>query len=409
MRRLAPALCLVLIGSSPVYAQSSGDVTPEDVAAADAERRAAAARLVEATAEYEANAVRAEELQGELQSRAVDLSVRERDLALTRSRAMVIIREQYVTGGGRGVLALFDTGSISDLTSRERYLDLVAESDAATLKRLAALQASFEEQQALLEAAFGEQVEVTATLDLLATRILGELEDANARHAAVTARFQAQEEERRRAEEEARRRAEEEARRRAEEEARRRAEEAARAATTTTAPPTTTTAAPGGDTPAATTSTTAAPSTTTTTAPPPPPPPATTGKVCPVDGAVAFVDSWGAPRSGGRRHQGVDMIAARGTPVVALESGVVRRMRNGGLGGITVWLRADSGDEYYYAHLDAWAPGLSVGDRLPAGGALGTVGNTGNARYTIPHLHFEYHPGGGAAVNPYPLTARLCL
>ncbi len=103
------------------------------------------------------------------------------------------------------------------------------------------------------------------------------------------------------------------------------------------------------------------------------------------------------------------MIAARGTPVVAITDGVVFRMYNGGLGGITLWLRAANGDEFYYAHLDAWAPGVAVGDRLAVGDAVGTVGNTGNARYTVPHLHFEFHPQGGAAVNPYPLVAELCL
>ena len=102
------------------------------------------------------------------------------------------------------------------------------------------------------------------------------------------------------------------------------------------------------------------------------------------------------------------MIAARGTPLVAIEDGTVIRMGNGGLGGITVWLRSSNGDEFYYAHLDAWAPGLSAGARLSVGDPLGTVGNTGNARYTLPHLHFEYHPGGGPAINPYPLVAGLC-
>ena len=130
---------------------------------------------------------------------------------------------------------------------------------------------------------------------------------------------------------------------------------------------------------------------------------------CPVDGAVSFTDTWGAPRSGGRTHKGVDMIAARGTPLVAIESGFIKRMSNGGLGGITLWLAGESGDEYYYAHLDAWASGLSVGQTVSVGELVGYVGNTGNAQYTVPHLHFEFHPGGGAAVNPTPLVAGLCL
>jgi murein DD-endopeptidase MepM/ murein hydrolase activator NlpD len=102
------------------------------------------------------------------------------------------------------------------------------------------------------------------------------------------------------------------------------------------------------------------------------------------------------------------MIAARGTPLVAIEAGTVKRMGSGGLGGISVWLRGASGDEYYYAHLDSWAPGLAVGTAVALGGPIGTVGNTGNAQYTVPHLHFELHPGGGGAVNPYPTVKGLC-
>lgn len=103
------------------------------------------------------------------------------------------------------------------------------------------------------------------------------------------------------------------------------------------------------------------------------------------------------------------MIAARGTPLVALEDGTVSRIGNGGLGGKTVWLRSGSGHDYYYAHLDGFASGLKEGQHLDSGELLGYVGNTGNAIYTVPHLHFEYHPGGGSAVNPYPLVADLCL
>ncbi len=127
-----------------------------------------------------------------------------------------------------------------------------------------------------------------------------------------------------------------------------------------------------------------------------------------MDGFTTFTDTWGAPRSGGRTHKGVDMLGARWTPLVAIESGRVLRMGNGGLGGITVWLRGNSGDEFYYAHLEAWAEGLRAGQSLNVGDLLGYMGTSGNAPEYIPHLHFEYHPGGGGPVNPYPLVKSLC-
>ena len=124
--------------------------------------------------------------------------------------------------------------------------------------------------------------------------------------------------------------------------------------------------------------------------------------VCPVQGAVAYADTWGAPRSGGRRHEGVDMMAAQGTPLVAVDSGSVQ-FKTTPLGGNSIWLTANSGNRYFYAHLSAWE-----GSSRPVtkGEVIGYVGETGNA-YT-PHLHFEVHPGGGVAVNPYPYVRAVC-
>ena len=102
------------------------------------------------------------------------------------------------------------------------------------------------------------------------------------------------------------------------------------------------------------------------------------------------------------------MMAAHGTALVAVESGTIRRMGNGGLGGITIWLRGNSGDEFYYAHLNSWASGLGEGQSVSVGQSIGTVGTTGNAPSNVPHLHWEYHPGGGSAVNPTPLARSLC-
>lgn len=174
--------------------------------------------------------------------------------------------------------------------------------------------------------------------------------------------------------------------------------------TTVTTPPTTVPVGTTTTVPAPTTSTTTpAPTTTTTTVPPP-----AGDLVCPVQGPHHFRDTWGDPRSGGRTHQGVDMMADRGTPLVAIEGGTVGRLADGGLGGITVWLIGDSGTEYYYAHLDGWAPGLAQGQRVERADPLGTVGSTGNAPDAWPHLHFEIHPDGGEAVNPFPTVDAIC-
>ena len=102
------------------------------------------------------------------------------------------------------------------------------------------------------------------------------------------------------------------------------------------------------------------------------------------------------------------MMAARGTRLVAIESGSVQRLSNSSLGGISVYLKGNSGDVYYYAHMDGYASGMSKGASLTAGQLIGYVGSTGNASYSAPHLHFEVHPGGGGAVNPTPLVRSLC-
>ena len=101
-------------------------------------------------------------------------------------------------------------------------------------------------------------------------------------------------------------------------------------------------------------------------------------------------------------HEGTDIFAPAGTPLLAVERGVVSRMGNEVLGGTILWLKGESGTSYYYAHLSAFAPGITPGMVVESGTVLGFVGNTGNARTTPPHLHFEIHPGGGAPINPYP-------
>jgi murein DD-endopeptidase MepM/ murein hydrolase activator NlpD len=131
------------------------------------------------------------------------------------------------------------------------------------------------------------------------------------------------------------------------------------------------------------------------------------GFVFPVAGESEFIDSWGYPRMSGTQyahwHQGTDIFAPHGTPLIAAENGVLARIGVGTLGGNKLWVKGESGNEYYYAHLSAFAPGIADGTRVRAGEVIGYVGDTGNARGTSPHLHFEIHPGGRGPVNPYPL------
>jgi murein DD-endopeptidase MepM/ murein hydrolase activator NlpD len=123
---------------------------------------------------------------------------------------------------------------------------------------------------------------------------------------------------------------------------------------------------------------------------------------CPVAGPNSFVDSFGWPRSGGRSHEGIDLIAATGTPIVAAHSGTVSHSSSS-LGGIQAYVRAPGGSYTFYAHLSSYS---SASGSVSPGTVIGYVGSTGNAG--VPHLHFEYHPGGGAAVNPYPYLVQVC-
>ena len=191
------------------------------------------------------------------------------------------------------------------------------------------------------------------------------------------------------------------------------AEEAARAAQEAEAAaqqPTTNAVAPtptGAATPAQPDAAPGTPVADATAIPDPAPAPApaptpSSGIACPVNGPRAFADTWGAPRSGGRSHEGVDMMSPRGTPLVAVESGSVNFKTNN-LGGNAVWLSGNSGTKYYYAHLSAWEGSNRT---VSKGEVIGYVGATGNT--SANHLHFEVHPGGGRAVNPYPYVRAAC-
>lgn len=134
---------------------------------------------------------------------------------------------------------------------------------------------------------------------------------------------------------------------------------------------------------------------------------AESGFAFPVRAPFSFVDTFGAPRSGHRKHQGIDIFAAKGTPLYAVVDGVIEDKGVNGLGGNKLWLRSPGdGWTYYYAHMSGYASGISNGARVSKGQVIGYVGNTGNARTTPPHVHFESHPPSSSAANPYPILKR---
>lgn len=125
-------------------------------------------------------------------------------------------------------------------------------------------------------------------------------------------------------------------------------------------------------------------------------------------GTTRFRNTWGAPRSGGRRHKGTDVFSWMDAPVFAFTDGRIHRVTNSRLGGLGLYLYGVDGNLYYYAHLNRIADGISVGQRVEAGQHIADNGDTGNARGGPPHVHFELHPGGGAPINPYEWLAAAC-
>jgi murein DD-endopeptidase MepM/ murein hydrolase activator NlpD len=125
--------------------------------------------------------------------------------------------------------------------------------------------------------------------------------------------------------------------------------------------------------------------------------------------SVDLDDSWGAPRDGGSRpHRGIDIFAARGTPVIAVTEGIISYIGDQPKGGHCLWLTTESGTSFYYAHLERWAPGLYEGMEVRRGDVLGYVGNTGNALTTPPHLHFGVNQND-EMINPYPILSHAMV
>lgn len=146
--------------------------------------------------------------------------------------------------------------------------------------------------------------------------------------------------------------------------------------------------------------------------------PARGGLIVPVSGITLdnLSDTWGDARGDGtRQHHAIDIMAPRGTPVLAAAAGNVEKIFESKNGGHTVYIRrADPAWQDYYAHLDTYAPGLREGQEVKQGQQIGNVGSTGDASAQAPHLHYEIHrmaPGDGwwkgTEINPYPVLRGL--
>ncbi len=387
MTRFARTLLALLVMALAVPALAQ--VTDEDI---DRARREVNQVMADSQAlgdEVQAAWARQFALDKEISDLGASIELARVQIAETEKKLEDVAVELYMGSSTASSMRVLFSASEESYGAGREYLRNVTGVDADVVNQLRSFRTELDRQTVRLAEASAEQEVLTAQLEEQAAELQGRLVEAQAVYDGLVAR--------RAAEEEARRRAEEEARRRA-------AEEAARNATTTTAPATATTTDGGSDD----ATTTTAPEGSATTAPPAPPPPTGGGGgTCPVAGAVSFSDSWGDSRSGGRAHQGVDMIAARNTPLVAIYSGTIQRLSSGNLSGLAIWLRSDNGDTFFYAHLESYAE-ISAGQSVAEGEVIGYNGSSGNAPDFLPHLHFEYHPGGGGAVNPYPLVRSIC-
>jgi peptidoglycan LD-endopeptidase LytH len=367
---IAVTVSLLLGAVPPAGAQQGLDSARREANRAAAEFASAQTRLAQLEgeiAELERRAATNNERLGVLQQAVQDEAVR-----------------RYMESGSLGAPALLET-------------DINVQVRADALARFATGNA---------RSALDEYRAVRHDVDADAEALASRRESAAEAVATMRARRQAAFDELARVEElERQRRAREEAERRAREEAARKARQEAERTAQQEAAARQAAASPAGRVQAAA-QPAPAPSRSAPSRPAPsrpePAPSSSGGWVCPVQGPRSFSNDWGQPRSGGRRHQGTDILSPRGTPVVASVSGTVTH-RTVSLGGLSYYLRGDDGNTYFGTHMSAYG----ASGRVSAGTVIGYVGDTGNARGT-PHLHFEIHPGGGAPVNPYPTLSQHC-
>ena len=330
----------------PANADTASDLetAKQQADAARAELDAVAARWQDAEAqlaEAQDAADAATKRIGELE----DALVGARDELNTRAAAI------FMAGASQPVVALITSSSLAEATDRLQYASALAQQDTDLAARVAVQSQELAWQQDQLAGAIAQRTAALASLQQQEAAIRAKVAEFEARAADLQQRLAAEQ-----------------------------------AAST----PGTTGDAPSGD-----------PGTGS------PPPVSGSGwlQTCPVNGPTSFTDSFGDPRPGGRTHEGIDMIAAFGTPVVAVHAGTVHRTSSSTGGYGTVIFHDGSADWTFYTHFSSYA-GPGEGSHVSAGETIGLVGSTGDT--SVNHLHFEYHPGGGAAIDPYSALLGVC-
>ncbi len=374
-RYWVPLLTIALLGLVPVAASAQ---TQADVDAAERQKRVAEARqsqayadyvainaeLNEAVERYEVLWAQREELEYRIGRMEDAVSRYQAEAEQLEQTARDIVVDAYMSGQRNLIGSAFTATSIQDLVTSRALLDRAAERELNSIDNLDAVSRQADRSAAELDI---RRADVAANQDAAAI-VVDEIDALYVRQREILA---AADDALRDAIDDLNR----ERREKAAEDERRKRQQAAQSASRP--------GAAGGASPDS-----------------------TPGFICPVQGGASFIDSWGFPRSGGRKHKGVDMFNARNTPLIAVVDGRIRFSSNS-IGGLSTHLYADNGVVYYYTHLESHPSNISSGQRVSKGTVVGFLGNSGNARYTSPHLHFEIRPGG-KAVNPYPTVRSAC-
>jgi len=377
-RLLVPLVALALLALVPVSASAQ---TQTDVDNAKSAQEQAYQELLDADAGLESGLEELEEIMGQIYN--LEWRISKLETALDEysdnvdsleDRAKLIVYEAYTNGGRNMVTSAFSANDIQDLITTQALFDAATTRDLSQLDQLSAVSRQMDRLNEDLSVKEAEVQELRAEQEVIVASLEKDRIKADKLHAEAKENYA---DTYKRYKEEQARRAAAAAAAKAAAEAKAAAAKAAASARSSSS---------GGSSGGAGV------------------PAATVGVNCPLPNGSSFIDTWGYARSRGRTHKGTDMIAARGSIIVAMRAGTIR-MNWHSLGGRQVYVYGVDGITYYYAHLSGYPGGLSNGQRVSQGQVIGYVGSTGNATTNVLHLGMIV---GGRYVNPYPTVRRAC-